>query len=675
MHPQVGQVINNKYRLLRLVGDGGMGSVYEARHEVLGTSVALKFLHAELGRRPGLVQRFLQEARVSARIQSPHVVRVTDVDQTANGAFMVMEFIEGKTLQALYEELYKAGRQLAYADALEYALQMLEGVEAAHAEGIVHRDLKPDNVMITFDPPTRSGRPRIVLLDFGIAKLKLGGQDDRGLTRPGVIMGTPEYMAPEQAFSADAVDARADIFSLGVIIFEMLAGRRPVGGEDPHQIAGAYLSGQISRLTDLAPGIAPELAGAVHLAMAALAKDRWATVTELREAMEPFASSRWSAVSLTPSARLSRVSLGPAETNGGTPSGRVSGFGADPSGSHSFVVRPVPKTLPPDDDGIAPIPEPRPRRADTTSPADPPSMTNPPMRGPTPLGGFAAFGEVEPEPAQAFNVGRGSASAVPFIPPTRSVVPLGAAGRDPAATGPASPVVASPSFFVSAPRAGGTAIPLDHSGLPGMVGPGSRRSQVAPVPGVSPLTVSAASRVAPQRRRGAFSSLPVILLLAAGVSAAVVGGVYLAHDHAKIDDHEDPPVAAVPAAPAPTTAPAEPPPPADDPLPTDAPVPSHPSRPSMPYKPGAPKGSAGPVAPPAPSNPPQRVPIIPSILIIPSNLPFDLPLFPPSRPSQADPPRGQDPSSPRERPAPGERPQRRPRPPPPGPPDGPPNEP
>src|SRR3954452_19063312 len=126
MRPQVGEVINNKYRLLRVIGDGGMGSVYEARHEMLGTSVALKFLHPELSRRAGLVQRFLQEARVSAQIQSPHVVRVTDVDQTSTGlAYIVMEYIEGRTLQKLYEDLYHAGQRLAYADALEYAIQML----------------------------------------------------------------------------------------------------------------------------------------------------------------------------------------------------------------------------------------------------------------------------------------------------------------------------------------------------------------------------------------------------------------------------------------------------------------------------------------------------------------------------------------------------------------------
>src|SRR5262252_7380932 len=110
MRPQPGDLINGKYRLVRLIGDGGMGSVFEARHEVLGTTVALKFLHAELTRRPGLVQRFLQEARVSAQIQSPHVVKVTDVDQTSGGlAFIVMEYLEGNTLQALYEDLYREG--------------------------------------------------------------------------------------------------------------------------------------------------------------------------------------------------------------------------------------------------------------------------------------------------------------------------------------------------------------------------------------------------------------------------------------------------------------------------------------------------------------------------------------------------------------------------------------
>ncbi len=310
MPPQVGQVVNNKYRLLRHIGDGGMGSVYEARHETLGTTVALKFLHLEFSRREGLIQRFLQEARASAQIQSTHVVRVSDVDQAAEGdVFIVLEYLEGKTLQAAYEELYRAGRRISYAEALDYATQMLDGVEAAHRAGIVHRDLKPDNVMITLDP---KGAPLLKLLDFGIAKLKVmggsasgvsgasgasgvqgreGGSAPTPLTRPGAMMGTPEYMAPEQAYSADAVDARADVFSIGVILFEMLAGRRPVGGDDPHELAECYRSGRVARLADLVPTIAPELAAAVHRAMAPAPDDRFATAAAMLEAIEPFAEA------------------------------------------------------------------------------------------------------------------------------------------------------------------------------------------------------------------------------------------------------------------------------------------------------------------------------------------------------------------------------------------------
>ena len=170
-------------------------------------------------------------------------------------------------------------------------MQMFEGVEAAHEAGIVHRDLKPDNVMITIDA---KGAPLLKLLDFGIAKLDEPPESATGpaLTRPGVIIGTPEYMAPEQAYSADSADARSDIFSLGVIIFEMLAGRRPVRGDDPQQIAVAYLTGAFTRLAEACPGVPPALAAAVHRAMAAQPRDRFASVAEMRDAIEPFAPPR-----------------------------------------------------------------------------------------------------------------------------------------------------------------------------------------------------------------------------------------------------------------------------------------------------------------------------------------------------------------------------------------------
>ncbi|MFT3776121.1 MAG: serine/threonine-protein kinase [Minicystis sp.] len=297
-----GRLVNGKYRVVRLIGEGGMGSVYEAMHEGLGARVALKSLHPDLAK-TGLGPRFLQEARAAARIKSPHVVRVSDVDQTEEGLpFMVLEFLEGKTLQALYEHLYKQGEQLPYSDALDFAIQICEGVEAAHEAGIVHRDLKPDNVMITSGP---KGAPLLKLLDFGIAKLEDKNDPKSVRTRPGVIMGTPEYMAPEQAFAADTADARADVFSLGVMVFEMLAGHRPVGGDEPTEIAVAYLTGKVPHLRDLAPTVPPEIDAVVFRAMAPKPNDRLPTVKALREVLEPFlAATRPALGSQLPPAEL-----------------------------------------------------------------------------------------------------------------------------------------------------------------------------------------------------------------------------------------------------------------------------------------------------------------------------------------------------------------------------------
>jgi serine/threonine-protein kinase len=161
----IGETIRGKYRLVRLLGDGGMGSVYEATHEGLGTRVAIKVLHSDLARRTGLVDRFLQEARVAAQIRSPHVVQVTDVDRTDTGeAYIVMELLEGEPLSATLDRQGKVQVQTA----CEYARQILLALEAAHALGVVHRDLKPENVFVTY----AAGKPVLKLIDFGIAKLR-----------------------------------------------------------------------------------------------------------------------------------------------------------------------------------------------------------------------------------------------------------------------------------------------------------------------------------------------------------------------------------------------------------------------------------------------------------------------------------------------------------------------
>lgn len=518
MRPQVGQVINNKYRLVRVIGDGGMGSVYEARHEVLGTTVALKFLHPELSRRAGLVQRFLQEARVSAQIQSPHVVRVSDVDQVPAGQpFLVMEYVDGKSLQTLYEDLYNAGQRLAYGDALEYACQMLEGVEAAHRAGVVHRDLKPDNVMVTKNP---KGEPLLKLLDFGIAKLKVSGEMDRGLTRPGVIMGTPEYMAPEQAYSADAVDVRADIFSLGVIIFEMLAGRRPVGGDEPQQIASAYLEGHIAQLSDLAPHVSPELAKVVHRAMGPKPADRYDTLADFRAALQPFA-----AAAHAPSA-------GAATPHPGSVVAANNSTTVPPAGAPS----PIPKTLPPTDDDAPP---------GVVGLAVTPAPSTPPAQIATPLGGFEAK-----TPA-------GSGTSIG--------APLPMVGQD--GTTNAAPL---PAAFDANPRAGGTAIRpslLDGNNGGGYNAPSGGYGQTpahaqaqgwqqqsgypqAQAYGPTASYVQPPGQTA-GNQRGGGAGFAVMLIIAILVTGVVMGGVYLSQKLNTGDESSGP--IATTAPPPPTT--------------------------------------------------------------------------------------------------------------------------
>jgi serine/threonine-protein kinase len=277
----VGKLINGKYRLVRLIGDGGMGSVYEATHEVLGVNVALKFLHSELSEEFNLKERFLQEARVSATIQSPHIVRVMDVDVFEDQPYLVMDLLKGEPLQ---RRISSQGR-LTIPQTLDYAQQILIGLQEAHEKNIVHRDLKPDNVFITRGP---QGEELLKILDFGIAKLRQAAGAKGHLTQPGAVMGTPEYMAPEQAYSADQVDARSDVYSVGVMLFEMLSGKRPVEGETPQDIAHKILMGEVLRLEEVAPEVPAGLARVIHTAMEPRPEDRWADARALREALLPF---------------------------------------------------------------------------------------------------------------------------------------------------------------------------------------------------------------------------------------------------------------------------------------------------------------------------------------------------------------------------------------------------
>jgi serine/threonine protein kinase len=269
-----GTVIDGKYRVRRRLAEGGMGQVFVADHVMLGKEVAIKVLHPEMSDSPDAVERFTVEARAASLIEHENVVRVSDFGRSADGRlYLVMELLTGHTLA---DELH--AHDLSPARARAIACAILRGLEAAHARGIIHRDLKPENVFLT---PRAGGEDAVKLLDFGIARMRPdGGADlEQRLTKEGAIMGTPAYMAPEQLRSERDVDARADLYAVGVLLYEMLAGRPPFDGKTFGVIAHQVLSGK-------PPPLSSPLADVVMRAIALDRERRFPTAAELRRALE-----------------------------------------------------------------------------------------------------------------------------------------------------------------------------------------------------------------------------------------------------------------------------------------------------------------------------------------------------------------------------------------------------
>ncbi|WP_437613727.1 serine/threonine-protein kinase [Sorangium sp. So ce834] len=232
-----GQIIRGKYRLERVLGTGGMGVVIAARHLRLEEPVAIKLLHSWLAQRPDAIERFLREARAASRLTSDHVVRVFDVDLLESGApFIVMEYLEDMDLRALLGER----GPLPIGEAVSYVLDTCEAISEAHALGIVHRDLKPQNLFVA---RRRDGSVRLKVLDFGISKIvpTPGATGDGFITSTDVMLGSPLYMAPEQLGSPRAVDARVDIWALGVVLYQLLTARMPFEGGSFFETASATL--------------------------------------------------------------------------------------------------------------------------------------------------------------------------------------------------------------------------------------------------------------------------------------------------------------------------------------------------------------------------------------------------------------------------------------------------
>lgn len=276
-----GDMLADKYRVDRVLGVGGMGVVVQATHTVLNDRVALKFLLPELLENDATVARFMREAHAMVRIKSPHVARVTDVGKLENGApYMVMEFLEGKDLGRVLED-----GPLDVQTAITYVLQACEAVAAAHANGVIHRDIKPANIFLTQGPDQR---PVLKVLDFGISKV--ANRDGVGsLTQTFTAMGSPLYMSPEQMRSAKSVDARTDVWSLGIVLYEMLTGTLPFVADTMPQLCALILETEPPSLKEAVPDLPEGLDEAVRKAIDRNVEGRYQDIAELALAIGPFA--------------------------------------------------------------------------------------------------------------------------------------------------------------------------------------------------------------------------------------------------------------------------------------------------------------------------------------------------------------------------------------------------
>ena len=280
----VGQILAERYRIVRLLGEGGMGQVYEAKHLNINKRFAIKLLRPEVIGSPQSLQRFRQEAWAASSIGHENIVEIDDFATLPSGqVYLAMEFLDGLSLA----ERMRDGEPLAVADAVAVAMAVGRGLAAAHDKGIVHRDMKPENVFLA----RKGARVVAKILDFGIAKMT-GGDEPSNLTRTGAIFGTPLYMSPEQARGKPA-DARADVYAVGVMLYELLTGSVPFGGESSVEILNQHIAAAPVPPSELAPDRAPPPA-LEALVLRALAKEpeaRFATMAEMVQGLEAVAAS------------------------------------------------------------------------------------------------------------------------------------------------------------------------------------------------------------------------------------------------------------------------------------------------------------------------------------------------------------------------------------------------
>ncbi|MGK3993960.1 serine/threonine-protein kinase [Sorangium sp. So ce1024] len=276
--PLVGATVAGAYLITRPLGEGGMGRVYETHHtRIPGKRFALKTLHPELAQQPTVLARFQREAEAAAAIKSPHVVEIYDVNRLNDGRpCIIAEYLDG---QGLGELLAASGGRLPIGAAVRIAREVCDGIAAAHAAGIIHRDLKPENIFLVGDPAC----PTVKVLDFGISKTA----EPSGLTKTGMVLGTPAYMAPEQA-KGEEIDVRADIYAVGAVLYHALTGQRPFDRSDPTAMLLAVMTEEPKAPRALNPEIPQGLELVIQRAMAKDREDRHASMSELAGDLAPY---------------------------------------------------------------------------------------------------------------------------------------------------------------------------------------------------------------------------------------------------------------------------------------------------------------------------------------------------------------------------------------------------
>jgi len=284
--PKAGDVVGGKYALERLLGQGGMGAVYAARHLKLGHAVAVKVMLADAANHEAAA-RFINEGRAAANIQNEHVVRVFDVDEEQGYAYMILELLEGEDLGQIVD---RQGRLPSHV-AVGYVLQALQGVRQAHAQGIVHRDLKPSNLFLA---RRQDGSTVVKVLDFGISKANQAaqvlGQVPGQLTSTKAMLGSPLYMSPEQLRSSKSVDARADIWAMGIILFELVTASLPYGGDSLGELFAAILENDAPSVRSRVPDVPAGLDAVITRCLQRKPDHRFADVAELERELRPFAA-------------------------------------------------------------------------------------------------------------------------------------------------------------------------------------------------------------------------------------------------------------------------------------------------------------------------------------------------------------------------------------------------